>query len=88
MNEAVFDLANLSVNAAFDAGDRRAAAARATSATLRPRQLARLRLMKVMSEMREGMWAIVQQAISTLDDSTSARTPRAAGTLRRARRSR
>ena len=23
--------------------------------------------MKVMSEMREGMWAVVQQAISTLD---------------------
>ena len=24
--------------------------------------------MKVMSEMREGMWAVVQQSISTLDD--------------------
>ena len=23
--------------------------------------------MKVMSELREGMWAVVQQAISTLD---------------------
>jgi aminoglycoside phosphotransferase (APT) family kinase protein len=29
--------------------------------------LARLALMKVMSEFREGMWAVVQQAISTLD---------------------
>ena len=27
----------------------------------------RLQLMKVMSEFREGMWAVVQQAISTLD---------------------
>ena len=29
-------------------------------------RLAQLALMKVMSEMREGMWAVVQQAISTL----------------------
>jgi hypothetical protein len=29
--------------------------------------LAKLNLMKVMSELREGMWAVVQQAISTLD---------------------
>ena len=29
--------------------------------------LARLQLMKMMSEFREGMWAVVQQAISTLD---------------------
>ena len=28
---------------------------------------ARLQLMKMMSEFREGMWAVVQQAISTLD---------------------
>ena len=32
-----------------------------------PTHLARLQLMKVMSEFREGMWAVVQQAISTLD---------------------
>jgi hypothetical protein len=29
-------------------------------------RLAQLALMKMMSEMREGMWAVVQQAISTL----------------------
>ncbi len=32
-----------------------------------PARLARLHLMKMMSEFREGMWAVVQQAISTLD---------------------
>lgn len=32
-----------------------------------PARWARLQLMKVMSEFREGMWAVVQQAISTLD---------------------
>jgi hypothetical protein len=29
--------------------------------------MARLQLMKMMSEFREGMWAVVQQAISMLD---------------------
>jgi hypothetical protein len=28
--------------------------------------MARLALMKIMSEFREGMWGVVQQAISTL----------------------
>ena len=32
-----------------------------------PARWARLQLMKMMSEFREGMWAVVQQAISTLD---------------------
>ena len=35
--------------------------------TITHAHLARLALMKVMSEFREGMWAVVQQAISTLD---------------------
>ena len=30
-------------------------------------RVARLELMNMMSEFREGMWAVVQQAISTLD---------------------
>jgi thiamine kinase-like enzyme len=66
MNDRFFDLANLSVNCGFDAaaddellllyfGEITAA------------HHARLTLMKVMSEFREGMWAVVQQAISTLD---------------------
>jgi hypothetical protein len=35
--------------------------------TATPARWARLQLMKMMSEFREGMWAVVQQAISTLD---------------------
>lgn len=66
MNDPFFDLANLSVNCGLDeAADERLLESYfgrvSASAT------ARLRLMKVMSEFREGMWAVVQQAISTLD---------------------
>jgi thiamine kinase-like enzyme len=67
MNEALFDLANLSVNCALDeAADERLLLAYDGDASAR--RLARLSLMKVVSEMREGMWAIVQESISTLDD--------------------
>ncbi len=67
MNNAVFDLANLSVNCAFDeAADHRLLAAYDGDVSVQ--RLAQLALMKVMSEMREGMWAVVQQAISTLTD--------------------
>ena len=31
-----------------------------------PARWARLQLMKIMSDFREGMWAVVQQGISTL----------------------
>jgi thiamine kinase-like enzyme len=67
MNDALFDLANLSVNCAFDeAADVRLLDA--YDGDISPRRLARLSLMKVISELREGMWAVVQQAISTLDE--------------------
>ena len=66
MNHALFDLANLSVNCAFDeAADLRLLTAYVGDVSAQ--RLAQLALMKVMSEMREGMWAVVQQAISTLD---------------------
>ena len=66
MNDRCFDLGNLSVNCGFDhAADedllRRYFGSVSTS------RWARLQLMKIMSEFREGMWAVVQQAISTLD---------------------
>jgi thiamine kinase-like enzyme len=67
MNDALFDLANLSVNCAFDeAADIRLLDA--YDGDVSHRRLARLNLMKVISELREGMWAAVQKAISTLDD--------------------
>lgn len=66
MNDPFFDLGNLSINCGLDAqGDEELLRSYFGSAT--PARLARLQLMKMMSEFREGMWAVVQQAISTLD---------------------
>jgi thiamine kinase-like enzyme len=66
MNDRYFDLANLSVNCGLDtAADERLL--EAYEGRVQARSWARLWLMKVMSEFREGMWAVVQQAISTLD---------------------
>ena len=66
MNDRYFDLANLSINCGLaDAADERLLQLYAGGVTDRAR--ARLVLMKVMSEFREGMWAVVQQVISTLD---------------------
>jgi phosphotransferase family enzyme/choline/ethanolamine kinase len=66
MNEVFFDLGNLSVSSelAPDADERLLTLyfGQITKASW-----ARLQLMKMMSEFREGMWAVVQQAISTLD---------------------
>jgi thiamine kinase-like enzyme len=66
MNDVFFDLANLSVNSELspDSDERLLTLyfGRVTTAAW-----ARLQLMKMMSEFREGMWAVVQQAISTLD---------------------
>ena len=66
MNDVFFDLGNLSVNSEFppDAEERLLTSylGRVTKSSW-----ARLQLMKMMSEFREGMWAVVQQAISTLD---------------------
>jgi thiamine kinase-like enzyme len=65
MNSRWFDLGNLSMNSSFNADmDDMLLATYLGSATDNGR--ARLALMKVMSEFREGMWAVVQQAISTL----------------------
>jgi len=66
MNDVFFDLANLSVNSAFNTAiDEQLL--RLYFGTVTKSAWARLQLMKVMSEFREGMWAVVQQAISTLD---------------------
>lgn len=71
MNDVAFDLGNLSVNCGLG-GDGDEALLRAYYGTVRTRDWARLQLMKVMSEFREGMWAVVQQAISDLDTDFSA----------------
>ena len=66
MNDRCFDLGNLSVNCGFDVAADEDLLRRYFGEVTAARW-ARLQLMKVMSEFREGMWAVVQQAISTLD---------------------
>lgn len=61
-----FDLGNLSVNNEFsDADD--AALLTGYFGRLEPAHWARLKLMKIVSDAREGIWGMVQWAISTLD---------------------
>jgi aminoglycoside phosphotransferase (APT) family kinase protein len=66
MNDRYFDLANLSINCGLD-DTADAVLLETYDGAVNARNHARLTLMKVMSEYREGMWAVVQQAISTLD---------------------
>jgi thiamine kinase-like enzyme len=67
MGDRYFDLGNLSVNNGFaDADDERLLAAY-WSEPCTPRRFAALRLMRIMSDFREGMWGVVQTAISALD---------------------
>jgi len=66
MNDVFFDLANLSVNSGLTDDDEERLL-RLYFGEVTARRWARLQLMKIMSEFREGMWAVVQQAISSLD---------------------
>lgn len=66
MNDMFFDLGNLSVNGEFDQAADELLLTLYFGEVTRS-SMARLQLMKLMSEFREGMWAVVQQAISTLD---------------------
>ena len=66
MNNLYFDLGNLSVTTELDeAGDETILTCYFDKVT--SQRWAKLQLMKIMSELREGLWAVVQQAISTLD---------------------
>ena len=66
MNDRYFDLGNYSVNNELDeAGD--AALLLSYFGGISGRRAARLRLMKIMSDLREAMWGVVQQAISNID---------------------
>jgi thiamine kinase-like enzyme len=66
MGDILFDLANLSVNHGFDdLADR--ALLEAYFGQVTSRDLARQKLMRVMSDFREAMWGVVQQGLSTLD---------------------
>jgi thiamine kinase-like enzyme len=66
MGDPFFDLGNFAVNHELDEAGERALLAAYFGACREP-DLARLRLMRVMSDFREAMWGVVQQGISTLD---------------------
>ncbi|HLC33898.1 MAG TPA: choline kinase family protein [Anaerolineales bacterium] len=66
MGDVFFDLANFSAHHAFaDEHDQQLLAA--YFGQTHPQELARLRLMKAMSDFREAMWAVLQIGISKLD---------------------
>src|SRR4029077_20421295 len=70
MGDPFFDLGNFSIN--HELGGDEAAALLASydgpdHASERPARLARLTLMRVVSDFREAMWGVLQQGISTLD---------------------
>jgi thiamine kinase-like enzyme len=66
MGDPAFDLGNFSVNHGLDA-DGDAALLRAYAGEVRPAALARISIMRVISDFREAMWCVLQQGISTLD---------------------
>ena len=68
MGDPFFDLGNVSIN--HDLGpkdDEVLLAAYDGSSGADPRRLARLTLMRAMSDFREAMWGVLQQGISTLE---------------------
>ena len=66
MNDRYFDLGNLAINNDLDA-DAEEALVVAYFGAATPRHLARLRLMKLVSDAREATWGLVQVGISTID---------------------
>ena len=66
MGDPFFDLGNFSINHEL-APDEDAALLAAYEDEVRPDRLARLTLMRTVSDFREAMWGVLQQGISTLD---------------------
>ena len=67
MGDVFFDLGNLSVNNEFDEDTDLALLEMYFGEEPTPARIARLKLMRLMSDFREAMWGVMQQAISTLD---------------------
>ena len=67
MGDRYFDLGNLSVNNGFDEDEDERMLTAYWQQECTPRRFAALRLMRIMSDFREGMWGVVQTAISELD---------------------
>src|SRR4051812_23352993 len=66
MGDPFFDLGNFSINHELTP-DEDAALLTAYDGDIQRDRLARLALMRVVSDFREAMWAVLQQGISTLD---------------------
>ena len=70
MGDPFFDLGNFSINHELGADEDSALLAAYDGpdhVSERPARLARLTLMRVVSDFREAMWGVLQQGISTLD---------------------
>jgi len=66
MGDPFFDLGNFAVNHEL-AADEEEGLLEAYDGRVTPARLGRLRVMRVVSDFREAMWAVLQQGISTLD---------------------
>ncbi|HEV8675467.1 MAG TPA: hypothetical protein VGX21_15580 [Methylomirabilota bacterium] len=65
MGDPFFDLGNFAINNGLPEDAQRTLLERYFG-EVTPSNLARLKLMQIMSDFREAMWAVVQQGISTL----------------------
>jgi thiamine kinase-like enzyme len=68
MNDPFFDLGNLSVNNGFDEAGDRALLEAYFGEPCGERRFAALRLMRIVSDLREATWGAVQATISPLDE--------------------
>jgi thiamine kinase-like enzyme len=66
MGDPFFDLGNFSINHGLTPDEDELLLA-AYDGDVRPARLARLTLMRIVSDFREAMWGVLQQGISTLD---------------------
>ena len=67
MNDRYFDLGNLSVNNGLSEADDRILAEAYFGEPAGERRLAAIRLMRLMSDVREAMWGVLQGVVSELD---------------------
>jgi thiamine kinase-like enzyme len=67
MGDPYFDLGNFAVNNGLGASEEEAFLAAYLGEAPGPHRLARLRLMRFMSDFREAMWAVLQGSLSDLD---------------------
>jgi thiamine kinase-like enzyme len=67
MGDPFFDLGNFSANHGLTADEDAVLLAAWEQGPVRPERLARLTLMRVVSDFREAMWGVLQQGVSTLD---------------------